>query len=81
MITAGSYARVSGYSEILFVVAVDSGQAWLKDDYGNRVTHQVEDLDTVPDAEGRAYFERCASVDRDTDDFVARDAVEHRKVA
>jgi len=44
---AGGLARVAATTEVLQVVAVDDGSAWLKDDAGNRITHRVEDLETV----------------------------------
>jgi hypothetical protein len=44
---AGGLARVATTTEVLQVVAVDDGSAWLKDEAGNRITHRVEDLEAV----------------------------------
>jgi len=76
MVSSGTFARISGFTEILFVVAVDDGEAWLKDDFGNRMTKRVDDLSAVPDADGEAYFAACARVHALDGDAQAK--VEHR---
>jgi hypothetical protein len=66
-IQSGGFARIATFKEILFVVAVDDGEAWLKDDFGNRMTRKVEDLERVSYSEGVAYFAACDRVSQLTE--------------
>lgn len=59
-IVAGCFVRLKGsYIEILRVIAVEDGEAWVADDEGTKLVLQVSDLERVSWSAAARYFERC----------------------